>query len=384
MKENNEHKLIWTLALKILRPFVKFKFNFTGDLYNVEGPCLVVANHVTTWDAIIMAASFPTTPVHYVASEHLFRHGFLSKLLEYIIAPIPRRKASTAADTVMKCLRRLKAGQVVVLFAEGEACWDGVSIDVFPATGKLARTSGATLMTYRLEGGYPSVPRWTKKVRKGKMRGRIVGVYPPAELKKMKPDEITAIINRDIYENAWERQREEHVKFKAKNRAERIECGYFLCPKCGGLGTIKGVGDHVTCSCGFDVVYTEECFLEPAEPFENLRQWDLWQSGKFNSMDFEADKLMFSDPGLKLKQIDDKHGEMLLCTDELRQYPEGIECGDYRFEYKDIDHMSMVKMKILLFTVGDKYYEIRSNGENCLRKYLAAWYRYQELKQSDR
>ena len=375
-RNTNENKPVWKLLVRLLTPFVKARFNFKGDLYDLEGPCLVVANHVTTWDAILMAVSFPNTPVHYVASEHLFRHGFLSKLLEYFLAPIARRKASTAADTVMKTLRRLKAGQVVCLFAEGEACWDGVSIDIFPATGKMARTSGATLMTYRLEGGYPTVPRWTKKVRRGKIYGRIVGVYSPEELKKMKPDEINALINRDLYENAWDRQRQERVKFKAKNRAERIECGYFVCPKCEKIGGIKGVGDRVTCTCGFDVLYTEECFLEPAAPFEDLRQWDLWQKEKFNSMDFEAGKLMFSDEGLNLKEIDGHHGEKLLCTGQLRQYPDAIECGEHRFEYKDIGHMSMVKMKILLFTVGDKYYEVRSRGDMCLRKYLAAWDKY--------
>ena len=65
----------------------------------------------------------------------------------------------------------------------------------------------------------------------------------------------------------------------------------------------------------------------------------------------------------------------------MRQYPDAIECGEHRFEYADINHMSMVKMKILLFTVGDKYYEIRSKGDMCLRKYLAAWDRYQAQKE---
>ena len=43
--------------------------------------------------------------------------------------------------------------------------------------------------------------------------------------------------------------------------------------------------------------------------------------------------------------------------------------------------MSMVKNKILLFTVGDDYYEIRSKADCCLRKYLAAWEKYKAEKQ---
>ena len=80
-RNTNENKPVWKLLVKLLSPFVRSRFNFDCDMYNLEGPCLVVANHVTTWDAIIMAVSFPNTPVHYVASEHLFRLGILSKLL---------------------------------------------------------------------------------------------------------------------------------------------------------------------------------------------------------------------------------------------------------------------------------------------------------------
>lgn len=379
-KNTNENKFIWKLLVKLLSPLVKSRFNISVERFDGEGPCLVVSNHVTAWDPIFMAMSFPQAPVHYVASEHLFRKRFLSWLLEYFLAPIPRRKASTAADTVMKILRRLKAGQTVGLFAEGEACWDGVNSEIFSATGKMARTSGASLVTYRIEGGYPTVPRWTKRIRRGKMHGRIVGVYKPEELKKMKPDEILALINRDIYEDAWERQRRERVKFKLKNRAEGIECGFFVCPGCGKIGGIKGDGDRVKCSCGWDVLYTEECFLEPAEPFENLHQWELWQRETFNAMSFAAGQLMFSDEGLVLKKIQSGHGETVLCTAQLRQYPEAIECGEYRFEFKDIEHMSMVKRNILLFTVGDDYYEIRYKGDICLRKYLFTWNRYEAEK----
>ena len=78
---------------------------------------------------------------------------------------------------------------------------------MFSNTGKLVRNSGATLVTYRLEGNYLSAPRWGKGTRRGKINARLVGVYPPEELKKMKPDEITALINKDIFEDAWERQK---------------------------------------------------------------------------------------------------------------------------------------------------------------------------------
>ena len=33
----------------------------------------------------------------------------------------------------------------------------------------------------------------------------------------------------------------------------------------------------------------------------------------------------------------------------------------------------MVKAHILLFSVGDRYFEIRADAGQCLRKYLMAW-----------
>ena len=163
-KNTHENRAAWLFFQGLMDLFLERKFNLEAEPCDAEGPCLVVANHVSTWDPILLARSFRKTPVHYVASEHVFRWGLLSRLIEYLLAPIARRKAGSAADTVMKCLRRLKAGQTVCIFAEGEATWDGVNIDIFSATGKMARTSGASLVTYRIEGAYLSRPRWTKKM----------------------------------------------------------------------------------------------------------------------------------------------------------------------------------------------------------------------------
>ena len=52
-----------------------------------------------------------------------------------------------------------------------------------------------------------------------------------------------------------------------------------------------------------------------------------------------------------------------------------IACGDRRFPLCEIASMAMVKANILLFTVGDDYYEIRADHALCLRKYLLFWQR---------
>ncbi len=363
-------KRIWIFLQWLVGPFLRRRFRLEAVRAEIEGPCLIVANHVTNWDPLLLALSFPKTPIRFVASEHIFRHGWVSRLLEKALAPIPRRKASSGADTVKACLRALRDGETVCIFAEGDACWDGLTHEVFPATGKLARSSGTTLVTYRLEGGYLTLPRWSKRRRPGRMRGAVVGMYTPEELKAAKGPEITAIINRDIHEDAWARQRTEHIRYRAEDRAVGIGKGFFLCPACGKLGTIRGVGNEITCSCGLRQTYTEEGFLDPPQPFETLAEWDAWQFETLRDMDVPEDEAVFTDEGVTLRRIGSGHGEEELAGGTLTQYPDALVCGEHRFPLADIANMAMVKANILLFSVGDDYYEIRADRDLCLRKYL--------------
>ena len=373
MEEQKRRRRWWRVLYALMHAFVARRFHMDAAPCTPDGPCLIIANHVTTWDPLLLALSFPKTPIRFVASEHIFRHGWISRLLEKLVAPIPRRKGSTGMDTVKACLRALKEGETVCIFAEGDASWDGLTHPIFAATGKLARSSGATLLTYRLEGGYLSLPRWSKKLRKGKMRGAVVGSYPPEALKKMKGEEINALIDRDIFEDAWKRQREEHIAYRGKNRAEGVEKGFFLCPRCEKIGGIRGVGDRIVCSCGFELYYTEEGFLDPAEPFETLADWDAWQLERLKTLPAPESGVLFSDEGMSLHEIGSAHGETKLAGGRLCQTADALICGETRFALGEITGMAIVKANILLLTAGDRYYEIRAERPCCLRKYLAVW-----------
>ena len=53
--------------------------------------------------------------------------------------------------------------------------------------------------------------------------------------------------------------------------------------------------------------------------------------------------------------------------------PGALEIAGRRFPLSEIDSMAMVKAGMLLFSVGDRYFEIRAAGGACLRKYLLVW-----------
>ena len=374
MDPYQRHVWIYRFLSVLVRPVLRAKFNLSGEKLQADGPFLLVSNHVTGWDPLLVGVCLGGRQAYFVASEHIFRLGLLTKVLHWLLAPIPRRKASTGMDTVKACLRHLHAGHSVCLFAEGEQCWDGRTGPIFPATGKLAKSSGAALVTFRLEGGYLSLPRWGKHICRGAVHGHPVGVYSPEELKKLSPQEINALIERDIAEDAWARQRQRPVRYRGKRRAEGMERALYACPGCRRIGTLRTDRDRVFCPCGFERRYTEYGFFEPREPFETLADWDLWQRELLRARDFahEGD-LLFQDEGLELKRIQSDHREELLALGTLRQFEDRLECEGQRFPLPEIRSMAMVQTHLLLFSSGGNYYQLRSSTGVNLRKYLEIW-----------
>ena len=364
-----------------MRPWLKRKFAMECEQMSIQGPCLIVANHVTNWDPLLLTVCSPETPVYFIASEHLFRHGLLSRLVEWVAQPISRSKGTVASDTVKAALRHLKAGHAVAVFAEGDATWDGRSAAVFPATGKLAKLSGGSLITFRLEGGYLSLPRWGHGVRRGWMRGHPVHVYSPEELKTMKAEEVTAAINRDIREDAWQRQRTRPVNYRGRRLAEGMETGLFLCPGCERFGTLRTEDDRIFCACGFTRRYTERGFFEPGEPFESFAEWEDWQQKSLRERVFPSGETLFSDGEVSLAQICPGHREHRLGRGTLLQEADTLRFGSLRFPLKEIGGMALVKSQRLLFTHGDNYYECRGAGRANFRKYLSLWKIFKEKEQ---
>jgi len=374
MNDQKRHRFLWKILYTILRPYIILKFAYTHDKASRQEPCLIISNHVSNWDPFLLAMSFKDQHISYVASEHLFRMGWLSKLIQWLVAVIPRRKGSTGMDTAMTCLRQLRAGQSVCIFGSGETTWDGLTVPVLPATAMLAQISGATLITYRIEGGYLTNPRWGKGLRRGKMHGGVVGVYTAEQLKGMKKDEILAAINSDISEDTWANQTENPIAYKGKQRARYMETALFICPKCKQVGTLKGEGDHIRCTCGLDLRFTETGFFEPTEPFRTIAEWDAWQLEQFRTGDYVQPEGGIGDDNVTYIKVADDHHTQLLAEGRLNLVDDRLTIGEHTLLLSEISNMAIVRTNRLIFSMNGEYYELKSNVWGpCMRKYLLAW-----------
>lgn len=362
------HQRVINVLQVLVAPIVKRVYAFrTETVKGIEGPFLLLANHVTAVDPILICTSF-RQQMYIVASEHLMQKGFGSQLLRFFFDPIVRRKGDTAVTTVKQMLARLKAGCNVCVFPEGTCSYDGTNPPFLPTIGKVAKAAKVSLITYRFEGGYFTLPRWGRGIRRGDYYGHAVQIYTPDALRSMSDAEINAHIREDLCENAYARQSEHPVAYKSRRRAEYLESAFFLCPNCKGVGTLKTRGDAIRCSCGLSGMLDEHYRLSGL-PFVTLPEWDAFENDWLKEVSQNPD-FSFSDKDVTLWKNDDLHRKLKLQAGTMRITRDRFSIGDRSFALSEISDMELVRRNLLVFSTPDAHYQASGQITLNARKYM--------------
>ena len=56
-----------------------------------EEGAVVIANHVTTLDPVLIAMKF-RDPIYFMASKHIFQNRIIGRVLKWLVNPIPKEK----------------------------------------------------------------------------------------------------------------------------------------------------------------------------------------------------------------------------------------------------------------------------------------------------
>ncbi len=393
-KAARRRKRVWVFAQIITRPWIKRKFNFSTsdfDPAEIDGPVIVAINHSCAYDPIFVGAAFKNKMLTYIASEHILRMRPWGPMLDSCFSIIHHQKGAKGSRTALVAMKRIKRGESIFLAVEGEQTWDGLSLPIMPYTGKLVKGSGATLVTYMIEGGYLSVPRWASNVRKGKVYGHPVKIYSPEKIKGMSDEEVESAIAKDLWLDIWEWQKSQpggpisYVPAKGGS-TDGLERAVFTCPSCGSFGTLRSKGDTIGCTCGFKTRLNDTGFFEPAEPFGTVADWMRFDRAKLKdklkscAKETESgDHIVFSDSDITLKKIGEGHAEEWTETGRLSLiYRDGefiLSAAGHEFHLEGIPAMTMVLAARVVFSDKSGYYELRSKkgSRTNLRKYIIVW-----------
>jgi len=124
-----------------------------------RGPLLVVSNHQSYFDPVLIGLLFPPTRIPaFMARTGLFVNPAFATLLRFLRA-IPLRQDESDMKAIRAALERLEGGEVVALFPEGARTYDGDLREFKRGAGLLMKRSKCPLIPVAIEGAFDVWPR---------------------------------------------------------------------------------------------------------------------------------------------------------------------------------------------------------------------------------
>ena len=176
---------------------VGFRVRYTG-IRNIPpvGGVLVVSNHQSTLDPPLIGMGSPRR-MNYLARETLFEVAPFRWLIRSLDA-IPVDREGLGLAGLKESLRRLRRGEMVLIFPEGTRTEDGEIAAFLPGFTALAARSGAAILPVAIEGAFAAWPR-------GKWLPRLARVHiyygrpiPPSEVADCSQRELVAEVERRV------------------------------------------------------------------------------------------------------------------------------------------------------------------------------------------
>jgi 1-acyl-sn-glycerol-3-phosphate acyltransferase len=135
--------------------------------------------------------------MNYLARDTLFRVPALAQLIAFLDAiPIDREGGGLAG--LKETLRRLKAGELVLIFPEGTRTHDGGISPLKPGFIAVARRSGVPLIPVGIDGAYQAWPRNTFLPRLGQIALAIGEPIPAEQAAALGDEELLRELSRRI------------------------------------------------------------------------------------------------------------------------------------------------------------------------------------------
>ena len=383
------HSVVRALLIPFFYYYSRFKYGLRVEKLK-EGrdrQYLVLYNHQTAYDQFFIGMPFKKL-LYYVASEDIFSNGFVSKLIKFLVNPIPIKKQSTDIRAIMTCIKVASEGGSIAISPEGNRTYSGKTEYMNPAIASLARKLALPIAFVKIEGGYGTHPRWSDVVRKGRTTCRVSRVMEPSEYAALTDGELSEVIRTELYVN----EANADGRFRHKKRAEYLERAIYVCPECS-LSTFESKGEVITCKkCGLSAKYTENKELVSENPnfkFRFVNDWYEYQKKEVLALDLEPfyDKPLYVEHSSVREVIPYKEKLSVYENAEISLYGNKIvatengQKSEYNFD--EISSLAVLGKNKLNIYVGKRIFQLKSDKRFNALKYVNIFYRYQQIKKGD-
>ena len=376
------HGVVRNFFVMILEPYIKRKYHVTVEKleYKKDKPYLILMNHQTGFDQFFIGMAYDG-PIYYLATEDIFSLGLLSRIIDFLVAPIPIKKQTTDLKAIKSCVKVAKEGGTIALFPEGNRTFHGKTLYFKPSIVKLIRLVKLPVAIMRLEGGYGAQPRWSDVVRKGDVKAYPSKIIEVDEYSTLSDDELFDLIQKELYVD----ETDSEENFYHKKNAEYMERFLYVCPECG----LTVFNDLVEClNCHQRIRYLPNKKLQGVTyefPFTTIGQWYDYQCNYVRKLDLTPyyDNIMYEDTVRLFHVILYKYKKKLKNKATLRLYGNRLEIDDSSLNFDNISSITVLGKNKLNIYVNDMVYQIKGNKSFNALKYVNIYFRYHNLQKGE-
>ena len=385
------HAVITELVRLVLSPYCRIKYGVHTEKFKNQGDraYLILYNHQTAFDQFFVGMSF-RGPIYHMATEDIFSLGWISRLLRWVIAPIPIRKQTTDITAVMNCIKVAREGGTIAIAPEGNRTYSGRTLYMNPAIASMAKKLKLPIALYRIEGGYGVQPRWSDGTRKGKMRGYVYRVVEPEEYAGLSQKELMQLIREGLYVD----EANGEGIFRSKRKAEYLERCIYVCPFCG-LSEFESQGDEITCKkCGRRIRYGEDKKLSGVDfdfPYEYVGQWYDAQEAYVNSLDVTrfTDEPIYQDRAQVSEVIVYERKNLLRKDAAISLYGDRMvldenEENELVLPFSEVTAAACLGRNKLNVYHGKMIYQFKGGKRFNAVKYVNLYFRYKNIMRGER
>ncbi len=373
------HAVARTLLGPLVALITRLKYRVRADKFREQedGPYLILYNHQTPFDQFFVMTSF-RGPVYYLATEDIFSNGWISSVIRWLVAPIPIRKQTLDMEAMRTIMKVVKEGGTLAIAPEGNRTYSGKTEYMNPSIARLAKKIHLPIVLYRIEGGYGVQPRWSDRIRKGRMHAYVSRVIRPEEYDSMSKEALFEAIRDGLYVN----EAVSDAEFLSRRKAEFLERAIYVCPECG-LSTFFSRGDETEClTCHKKVRYFADKHMEGVGwdfPFRYVNDWYEYQKAFVNRLDLteHTAEPLYRDQARISEVIVYQRKELQREKAELRLYGDRIEVdADWCLPFSEVSAMAVLGRNKLNVYHADKIYQFKGDAHFNALKYMNLYYRY--------
>lgn len=161
-----------------------------------EGGALVLSNHQSHLDPVLVGSAC-NRRLNYLARDSLFGFAPFRWLIRSLDA-IPIDREGLGLSGLKETLRRLRRGELVLMFPEGTRTRDGEVASLKPGFCALAKRAGVPLVPVAIDGAFAAWPRGRALPLPAAICVQFGPPIWPDESKGLTDEELIALIERRL------------------------------------------------------------------------------------------------------------------------------------------------------------------------------------------